>query len=308
MTGNTKMNPWMLNQRQALPLDAKLVHTENVIRLFYEAMNGDVFVTFSGGKDSTVLLHIVRSLYPEVEAVFVNTGLEYPEIIKFVRTIGNVRWLRPRMGFKKVLETYGYPVVSKKVARQIRYLKHPDDTNANSRNLYLTGKNRAGQDVPSYKLSEKWKYLVDAPFEISEQCCTVMKEEPLRKYQAHSGKSPIIGTMASDSRARRGIYLRTGCNIMTGTPMSKPLSIWMEEDIWEYIHRHNIPYSRIYDMGVKRTGCMFCAFGAHLEAPPNRFQMMAKTHPKHYDYCMNRLGMAKILDYINVDYEQRIID
>lgn len=304
----TKLQAWELAQRQSWPLDAKVIHTQEKIREFYEAMAGEVFVSYSGGKDSTVLLHLVRQLYPEVEGVFVNTGLEYPEIIRFVRTQSNIKWLHPEMPFKKVLQIYGYPVVSKKVARQIRYLKHPNEGNRNSRKLYLEGVNRKGEEVKSYRLSDKWRYLVDAPFEISEQCCVVMKERPLRKYQKSSGKSPIIGTMASDSIQRRGIYLRTGCNVLKGSPISKPLSIWTEADIWAYIKQFEVPYCPIYDQGTTRTGCIFCAFGAHLEDNPNRFQRMATTHPRLYHYCIGKLGMGKVLDYIGVDYQQRNLD
>jgi len=56
-------------------------------------------------------------------------------------------------------------------------------------------------------------------------------------------------------------------------------------------------------MGYTRTGCMFCMFGVHLEKGDNRFQMMAKTHPKIHDYCINKLGCGEVLDYIGVDYK-----
>lgn len=304
----TKFQAWELAQRQGWPLEAKIIHTERMVREYYDAMAGQVFVSYSGGKDSTVLLHLVRQLYPDVEGVFVSTGLEYPEIVRFVRTQPNIKWLHPEMSFKKVIEIYGYPVVSKKVARQIRYLKHPNEGNSNSRKLYLEGVNQKGETVKSYRLSDKWRYLIDAPFEISEQCCLVMKERPLVKYQKSSGKAPIIGTMASDSIQRRGIYLRTGCNVLEGSPISKPLSIWTEADIWAYIKQFNVPYCPIYDCGATRTGCIFCAFGAHLEEYPNRFQRMATTHPRLYHYCMGKLGMGKVLDYIGVDYQQRNLD
>lgn len=108
--------------------------------------------------------------------------------------------------------------------------------------------------------------------------------------------------MASDSRQRKAHYLMYGCNSYTGKLQSKPLSFWLEKDIWEYIRKFDIPYSRIYDMGYERTGCMFCMFGVHLDKFPNRFQRMAITHPKIYDYCINKLGIGRVLDYIDVDY------
>ena len=66
---------------------------------------------------------------------------------------------------------------------------------------------------------------------------------------------------------------------------------------------HSIAYSEIYDMGEKRTGCMFCMFGVHLEKGENRFQRMKKTHPKQYDYCINKLGCGEVLDFIGVEYD-----
>ena len=110
-----------LRMLQALPLDLKVRRTQQRIREWVDYWGKDhVYVSFSGGKDSTVLLHIVREMYgDEIPAVFVNTGLEYPEIQKHVRSFSNVVILRPKMNFKEVLTTYGYPVISKEVSNCI---------------------------------------------------------------------------------------------------------------------------------------------------------------------------------------------
>lgn len=80
-------------------------------------------VSFSGGKDSTVLLHIARQLYPSIPAVFSNTGLEYPEIQKFVKSFDNVDIITPSMNFGQVITTYGYPIIGKEVAEAIYYAR-----------------------------------------------------------------------------------------------------------------------------------------------------------------------------------------
>lgn len=106
-----------LKMRQSLPLEAKISMTKLRIKEWvYEFGVEGVYVSFSGGKDSTVLLHIVREMFPEVPAVFSDTGLEYPEIRDFVRSFNNVIWVRPKMNFKQIINTFGYPFISKEMS------------------------------------------------------------------------------------------------------------------------------------------------------------------------------------------------
>lgn len=114
-----KMTNDQLKQLQALPLNIKIRKTEQRIREWYEHWEGNVCISFSGGKDSTVLLDIVRRLYPDVLAVFSDTGLEYPEIKEFVKTFPNVTIVRPKHSFKEILTKYGYPIISKEVANTV---------------------------------------------------------------------------------------------------------------------------------------------------------------------------------------------
>lgn len=117
-----------LYQMQSLPLNAKVQMTKRRIQEWVDEYGEDgVYVSFSGGKDSTVLLDIARSMYPDMKAVFVDTGLEYPEIREFVKTFDNVDILKPKITFKEVIEKYGYPLFSKEISECIadakRYIK-----------------------------------------------------------------------------------------------------------------------------------------------------------------------------------------
>lgn len=270
----------------------------------------------SGGKDSTVLLHLVRKLYPNIPAAFVDTGLEFPEIKKFALSQPNVIRLRPKMSFRQVIETYGYPLVSKQEAAKIRKLRHSNISDK-YRNYLLNGDERGKYGM----LAKKWQFLVNVPEDISEKCCDVMKKAPAHQYEKETGRYPITGQMACESRLRKKIWLDYGCNIYEGNRIkSNPLSFWTEQDVLEYLVRFNVPYCSVYGeikqdkngkyytTGEHRTGCIFCGFGCHLEDEPNRFQRLKETHPKLWEYCMKDwdnggLGMKKVLDYINVKTE-----
>jgi 3'-phosphoadenosine 5'-phosphosulfate sulfotransferase (PAPS reductase)/FAD synthetase len=271
-------------QLQSLPLEYQVYRSERLIHEAMQHFNYKMAVSFSGGKDSTVLLHLVRKLYPDVPAVFVNTGLEYPEIVKFVRATENVVWLRPKMRFKDVLEKYGYPVISKEVSQWLFQI-------ATTRSDKLHHK-RMDQ------LAAKWKFMIEAPFKISNRCCDIMKKGPFHAYTKETGNAPLIGTMAKDSAFRMESVMEHGCNAFDiNNPQSRPLAMWTEGHVWEYLRTYNVPYSTIYDMGYHRTGCMFCMFGLHMESYPNRFERMRETHPKLYRYCMEDLGLQKVMEW-----------
>lgn len=105
-----------LKERQALPLDDKIKLSIDTIEEFYKITDGKMYVSFSGGKDSTVLLHLVRSVYPNTAAMFLDTGLEFPEITEFVKTKENITWVKPEMSFREVVTELGYPVGGKVLA------------------------------------------------------------------------------------------------------------------------------------------------------------------------------------------------
>lgn len=297
-----------LLQRQCLPLEDKVRMSLMRIRDWYEHWDGEIYAAYSGGKDSEVLRDLVWSLYPDVPVVFSNTGLEYWEIVQHVKEVKarypgrQVVIVRPKRTFRDVVLKDGYPVVSKKVARQLRILKTKKDDPrwANTYRLYDTGYRRDGTYSPASKLPEKYRPLLNETWNATELCCDALKKEPLDTYSKETGRKRMMGIMAAEGGLRGK---REHCNIFDARdPSSAPLLFWTEADVWEYLHKRNIPYSSIYDKGEKRTGCMFCGFGVQFEEGPNRFQRMAISHPKQWSYCINDLGMGPVLKAVGIDY------
>ena len=315
-----------LKRFQAESLDDKFQRTLAKVSEWYSRWNNEVYVSFSGGKDSTVLAdicaHWCKVIGKPLYLVFVNTGLEYPEIQKHVKFFAQwlrdkygievvLEILRPKMRFDEVIKEYGYPIISKLVSNCVRGARNGSKCRIN----LLNGKDCDGSDRKSKFSKLKYKPLLDVDFKISEQCCDVMKKAPAYEYQKKTGRKPIIATMAVESMIRESAWLKNGCNAFDSKkPQSVPMSFWTEQDVLQYIKEERIPIASVYgdieyvvnpdqmrieDYGIKcgfpdalrttgceRTGCIFCGFGCHFEKSPNRFEKLKQTHPKQYRYCI----------------------
>lgn len=307
--------PGELEQMQSLPLEAKIRMTQNRIRSWLNEY--DAYVSFSGGKDSTVLLHIARQMYSDIPAVFIDTGLEYPELRQFVKTVPNVTWIKPEMNFRKVIETYGYPLISKEVSQKIYEARRCPNGVVAGR---FEKNNEHNLKYGNRYSMVKWKSLRDSNIPISHKCCDIMKKKPAKAFEKKTGLKPIVATMACESQNRKTAWLRYGCNAYESKrPKSQPMSFWTEQDVLEYLKKYNVPYASVYGdivqdengkyhtTGCDRTGCMFCMFGCHLEKQPNRFQKLKETHPQIHQYCMKSieqggLGLDEVLTYMNIPH------
>ena len=132
-----------------------------------------------------------------------------------------------------------------------------------------------------------------------------MKKQPAKIYSKQTKSHPILGTLAEESNLRRQAWLRHGCNAFDSVnPTSQPLSFWTEQDILQYIVENKLEICSVYGnivptndqvslegkcdlkcTGCQRTGCVWCAFGAHHDKE-SRFIRLRETHPNLYNYCM----------------------
>ncbi len=259
----------MLKQMQSLPLEAKIAKTLARIQEWYMHWDGNVFISYSGGKDSTVLAHLVRKYYPDVQLVFSNTGLEYPEIQSFARKMG-AEFVRPKMSFSEVISKYGYPIISKENAEAIYYarkIKKNDNVSVSNDKQYkkqdgtwektdwknwrrqsLLGVGHFANGQSTLYNKTKWLPLAqEGHFVIGNTCCNVMKKNPMDNYQKKTKSYPIIGTLAEESKMREQAWCRHGCNVFNAKhKISQPLSFWTEQDILNYIYKNSIEIANVY--------------------------------------------------------------
>lgn len=338
-----KVTPQELAIRLSWPLEVKIKWAVGRLAEFIIEMDGQVYNTFSGGKDSRTVKdlidgiydgrfghylppHILKKVlsYPKPTDAFCNTGLEFPEIVKYIKSFEGVEILKPKMGFTRVISEIGVAIGSKKIARMIMDLRKPTEKNAASRHLYLTGIKRDGTTSSHFKLPKIWHKLIDAPFKVSNKCCDIFKKDPFKIYQQRTGFKPIIGTTTSESASRKLAYYSTGCNSFEeGKEKCRPISIFTETDIWEYAAMFNIRHCEVYYdrevmveqldgtfvlrflKGEKSTGCTFCLFGLHLDDKKvnNRIQRLAISHPKYYDIVVNKCGLGLVLKYCGISFK-----
>ncbi|MCR9171926.1 MAG: phosphoadenosine phosphosulfate reductase family protein [bacterium] len=310
-----------LKEMQGWTLDQKVHHALEVIDVFYQRMQGKVYIAFSGGKDSVVLAFLV-DFYTDligaekVPMVFNNTTNEYKEILEFVRTYGDrVIWLRPKMTFAESLKVNGYPLVGKE---QAHYIFQVQNTKSEKlRQLRLYGREykskKTGKSYIAGKISEKWKFLINSGIKITSKCCDILKKRPVKQFEKASGLSPFTGEQASESSLRTQRYLRTGCNEFSDKRnISRPLSIFNDEDVWELIRKYSIEYCSIYDdqtingvfvPGEKRTGCAYCAFGVQYEDKDNtRFHRLQIREPNRFKSFMLKLDYQKALSFLGLNF------
>lgn len=332
--------------------------------------NGKLFVSFSGGKDSAVLLYLMAQMWASsvhksetLRVMYADTSNEFLCMRSYVKSYCeyieqkfeidiNLTVVRGKKNYVEVTDTVGLPFVSKKVSRIVRdckkvfnslglryadikdllprhytpnyysemlesakKLRELGFTNTVILNLTkITSENKINNQR---FLSVQYRPLIDADFELSDECCKHLKKDPVKQVSKELGNLlPVVGEMACDSQDRFMAYRQTGCNMFDGNnPKSKPLGAATEQTILHFIYEKEIPCSPVYGTciynkedneykftGEQRTGCKMCGFG--LKFDPDRFIRLQKYEPATVNFAFTSrerggLGYTEICKFLN---------
>ncbi|MBO5917380.1 MAG: phosphoadenosine phosphosulfate reductase family protein [Oscillospiraceae bacterium] len=367
-----------LPEFQAWPLEKKVGRAVEWIGKGFEVSRHRQAIAFSGGKDSTVLADLILRFFPDERplCIFGNTGVEYPESLRFAREFGRSRfgdrfvearpaklerdglkykaqretllWLESEGRLSEVLKDDG----KLKSTETLEDAATPDMwADFRARNLVwrkgttmnywwcvdqygfpILGKSACKLDAHrinidcflkySASVSEKPELLeyydLLRQVKISQHCCKLLKKEPSEREQAaHDVDVVFKGLMAAESRSRMTSYCTRG-ELFQGRHRDhlpktdpfwhcNPLGIWTDDDIWEYIHRFNVPYSSLYERTwtdragnvkkVKRNGCFGCATG--IAFADNQMAVLRQIEPRIWGRLM-RGGMAEQLQALRI--------
>lgn len=327
---------------QNLPYEVKVKRAELRAREFIERLDdmGKTAHVSVGGLDSITLLMFLRSIGLDIPAVSVS-ALEDKSIQKVHKELGVIR-IAPGKSKKEILQEYGFPVISKKIAGRIELLQNPTEKNKTVRHAIITGEcGEQGHFAKNsrMKLPNKWLELFAgyenenegvayqiAPFKVSNKCCLYMKEQPCDHWAKEHNSAPFLGLMASEGGQREESLVEHGCNYFGKTVIrSAPFAPFLRQDLLQLALDLKVPVpeiygeirrksdGKLYTTKAQRTGCNMCGFGIHLEKRPHRFDRLRERNPKEWEFWMYRCctdpktgekyGWGRVLDYIGVGWE-----
>lgn len=347
ITNEAKISSFKVKQN--MPYEFKIKYARTRAWEFYNecGLRGLECYVSVGGLDSITLLIFLRSIGIDVPAVSVSS-LEDPSIQKIHRALGVIS-LRPAMREdgtrwtkQKLLQEYGFPVLSKEIAKKVEQLQNPTPNNATVRHAIVTGETGAYggyQKNSRMKLAQKWlnkfaglenekegvNYQI-APFKVSAKCCYYLKEKPCIDWAKEHNSVPYLGLMASEGGRREKSLMLNGCNYFgKDTIRSAPFAIFKRQDLLQLAVDLKVPLPEIYGKiekdeqgnlfttGEQRTGCSMCGFGIQLEKRPHRFDRLRERNPKEWDYWMNKccvddkgnpFGWGAVLDYLGIEWRE----
>lgn len=327
---------------QNLPYEVKVKRAElraieYIEQLDGMGMNAHVSV---GGLDSITLLIFLGKIGINVPAISVST-LEDKSIQEIHKQLGVIN-VPSEKSKAQILNEFGFPVISKKVAGRIETLQKPTDRNKTVRHAIITGECGAQGHYAKnsrMKMAQKWLNLFAgyenknedvnyqiAPFLVSNKCCEFLKEKPCEKWAKEHNSRPFLGLMASEGGQREEALVEHGCNYFGKTTIrSAPFAPFLRQDILQLAIDLEVPVPEIYGTIEKksdgmlyttraqRTGCSMCGFGVHLEKRPHRFDQLRQKNQKEWDFWMykcctdnntgEKFGWGRVLDYIGVGWE-----
>ena len=303
-------------------LNTKITRAQERIESLYNETNGKCYLSFSGGKDSTVILALIKqcedllTIPPgAIPAVFNDTGIELGATTEFVRWIkenwySNVITIRhdKRDSFDWILKHKGKPIKSKLKSENLgKRQRNPDNP------FYL--KQLLGDGTGHYKgtmIADQDLHLLHPDFDIKvgNKCCQYLKKKPFDKYGKENNMSGYMtGERAAEGGARlvkMEARIKAGGSACTRTKgnmiVKLPIVDWTDEDINEFIKAYNVPLSKAYTVyGADRTGCIGCPFAGQRLA--SSLKALYDYEPLRYQAALHWLKDVYIAQDVQLPYD-----
>ena len=303
-------------------IDAKITRAQERIEALYNDTGGKCYLSFSEGKDSTVVLALIKqcefllTIPPKsIPAVFNDTGIELGATTDFVRWVkenwySNVITIRhdKKESFDWILKNKGKPIKSKLKSENIgKWKRNPCNP------FYL--KQLIGDNTGRYKstrIADRDLHLLHPDFDINidNKCCYYLKKKPFSKWEKEQG---MFGCMTGERSAEGGARLinmqarisngGTACTRARGNMIVKlPIIDWTDEDIDEFIKAYKVSLSKAYAVyGADRTGCIGCPFAG--KRLTSSLKALHDYEPLRYRAAMHWLKDVYIVQDVRLPFD-----
>jgi len=248
----------------------------------------NAYISFSGGKDSTVLHYLIDEALPgnKIPRVFFNTGIEYKLVLSFVTEMAknDERFVIKTVGkdIRKTLDNVGYPFKSKLHSKKLfEYRKgYPCKS--------VQGYFRKTEEKYTLSCPEKLLYQTEKDFtlKISDKCCYEFKKYPAQNYEKESGRRVCMTGMRKEEGGNRfGI----SCTVFSDSGNIRkfhPLAIVDEKFINEYVNKNNIKLCELYypPYNFTRTGCKGSPYSLFLQRDLDTLEKLLPQERKQCEY------------------------
>lgn len=304
-------------------LNTKIIKAMHRIEQLYFETDGKCYLSFSGGKDSMVVLALIKMCSDcltipnnAIKAVFCNTRIELDATVEFVEWVkdnyySNVEVIYPEKTFSYVISEYGKPIKSKMKSDFIdRYQRNGDEKSLSFQ--YMIGVGENGKTYSKTKIANKDLHIISDDFDIkiSNKCCEFLKKKPFSNYNKQNDiKGYLLGIRMDEGGARqlsaekRLLNGGTVCTAQKGNQIVKmPIIDWTDDNIQEFIEYYKIPLSKAYtEYGMTRTGCIGCPFSRHLKED---LEILKEKEPNKYKACMFWLKDVYIAQNVSLPFDK----
>ena len=250
-------------------------------------LENNAYISFSGGKDSTILHYLIDMALPnnKIPRVFINTGIEYSHIVSFIKNLAlndnRIKLIAPSQPIKKVLEKYGYPFKSKEHSLYLNTFQNGGTERKTIERYLHPAENRKSFGCPSKLL---YQFTKDFNLKVSNKCCLKFKKEPVKKWEKENNRHVVLTGMRSEEGGTRNSL---GCvltdklgNLKKFHPLIKVNEDW---ENW-FIKEYNIKLCDLYSppYNFKRTGCKGCPYSLDIQ---EQLEIMELYLPNEKKQC-----------------------
>lgn len=248
-------------------------------------LENNAYISFSGGKDSTVLHNLVDIALPNnnIPRVFINTGIEYNDIVSFVKELASndKRFviIAPTQNVRKMLERVGFPFKSKEYSNKLEQWKHGNRSEAIIKYFTIQTGKFSCPKILKYQMEDTFK------LKVSNKCCEESKKKPSHKWAKENNKPIVLTGMRKEEGGERTTLK---CAIIKGNKLIKFHPLTPTSDEWEewFINKYNIQLCKLYypPYNFKRTGCKGCPFAITLQEQLDTMGMYLPAERKQCEY------------------------